>query len=144
MLFYTALSNWIIVISSYRTLGLVINNSDKEFNLAYYFLTSYVLSFTLAIVISIFFVFHIWLVMNQYTTIEYCEKRKEGDENYEKSPYNVSYYRNLEQCLGSNILCWFIPVSKNCFTKLIIIIIGPDLVGDGMIFEIRSELKKKS
>jgi hypothetical protein len=90
-----------------------LNSPAVEFFIAYYIITSYILATSLAVVISGFFTFHLWLVLNQYTTIEYCEKKSDGDSNFKLSPYDLGKYRNLKSVLGNNILLWFIPICKN-------------------------------
>lgn len=59
---------------------LIINSSNEtvmpmDYRLAYYIITSYMLAGTLALLITLFFAFHMYLINTQRTTIEYCEKR---------------------------------------------------------------------
>lgn len=45
----------------------------------YILLTVFFLAFTLGILVAGFFGFHIYLLLAQYTTIEYCEKKQDGN-----------------------------------------------------------------
>ena len=72
--------------------------------MAYYLITSYLLTATLGFIVTCFFIFHLWLISNQYTTIEYCEKRSENEASFKLSPYNLGCVRNFETVLGDNKL----------------------------------------
>ena len=94
MLFYASLSCIIIVTSSYgpiqAILGGPLNNLPLEVDsrLAYFIVTAYILALIFGFIITGFFCFHLWLLKNQYTTIEFCEK-KGSDKNFkERSPYD--------------------------------------------------------
>lgn len=73
-----------------------------------------------ALVLVCFGSFHTWLMINNYTTIEFCEKRKadhgkrtvQGEklrDVYRKSPYDMGGYSNLKHFLGPYPLLWLIP-----------------------------------
>jgi len=70
-------------------------------------------------VLTPFLVFHCWLLKNNMTTIEFCEKRGEG-EGY-KSPYDVGVVKNIRSVFGDDVLWWFVPITVQ--------------VGNGMDFE---------
>ena len=53
-----------------------------------------------------FLKFHIDLILNNKTTIEYLEKKGEVFE----SPYSLSPINNWRQVFGYNIALWFFPV----------------------------------
>ena len=113
MLFYTTSTIWLIVVTSSPLVQQVLNCESVNYKVAYYILTSYMLAITLGFVITCFFAFHIWLILTQYTTIEFCEKRSDGDSNFRTSPYNVGWFRNLQIVLGNNVLTWIFPCCKN-------------------------------
>jgi palmitoyltransferase ZDHHC2/15/20 len=79
MLFYTALTVWVIVFSAIPVLEGVMSCETVDYRLAYYIITTYILAATLGLVITGFFSFHMWLIVKQYTTIEFCEKRTENE-----------------------------------------------------------------
>lgn len=114
MLFYTSLTTTIIVSTAYPIVqGVLTSDSTDEF-LAYYIITSYILDATLCFVIIGFFSFHMYLVLWQFSTIEFCEKRSDGDreEAHKVSPYNRGCLENLKTILGKNPLTWFLPICK--------------------------------
>ena len=68
-----------------------------------------------------FFGFHCWLVTNNYTTLEFCEKLRAKDSKkfkngqkvkdvYKTSLFNKGGYLNICHFLGPNPLFWLIPV----------------------------------
>jgi len=64
------------------------------------------------ILITLFLGFHIWLINQNMTTIEFCEKvlPKDGAKtNYEASLYSVGIWQNCTSVLGSNPFCWLLP-----------------------------------
>lgn len=62
---------------------------------AYYVFTSYVLTCALCFIISGFFCFHLYLIMNGRTTIEYCEKRTELPYLHRISPFCHNCFKNF-------------------------------------------------
>jgi palmitoyltransferase ZDHHC2/15/20 len=108
-----------------------------DYKLAYYIITSYILGTSLAVVITAFFSFHIWLILNQYTTIEFCEKKREDDNTFKISPYNIGRFNNLKTVLGNNVLLWLFPFCKYFILCFILFILGPNSKGEGLMFEVR-------
>jgi len=64
----------------------------------------------LGILVTVFFGFHIWLMVKAMTTIEFCEKsmKKTG---YNSSVYDHGLLGNMQQVLGDNPLLWLLPCS---------------------------------
>jgi hypothetical protein len=112
MLFYTSMCAILIVSTSFPLMQEVLNSESIDYKISYYIITSYLLSATLCFIITCFFFFHLWLINRQYTTIEYCEKRSENEQNYKVSPYDLGTFRNFQCVLGSNVLLWLIPTSN--------------------------------
>ncbi|MBA0716805.1 hypothetical protein Golax_015607 [Gossypium laxum] len=61
---------------------------------------------------------HIYLILQNKTTIEYHEGVRatwleERAGNAYKHPYDLGAYDNLTTVLGSNIICWICPTSKH-------------------------------
>jgi len=115
MLFYTALTNIFLVITSWPLFSQCLSSDEIDYRLSYYLITSYLLSCTLGLVLTGFFTFHLWLIYRQYTTIEFCEKRSDGNETFKTSPYDRGLLNNYKTVLGNNILLWFIPFCKSTF-----------------------------
>jgi len=63
----------------------------------------------LGLVVTVFFLFHIWLMFKATTTIEFCEKSMKG--NWKTSVYDRGFYGNLCAVLGDNPLLWLWPGS---------------------------------
>ena len=103
-----------IVGTSYPVIVMACKHPDYfDFSVAYYVVTSYVLAAVMAVLISGFFSFHCYLIWCQYTTIEFCEKRRATDDSFHsKYPYNLGFCENFRIILGPNPLVWFIPLSK--------------------------------
>mmetsp|Transcript_18036 Transcript_18036/g.42144 ORF Transcript_18036/g.42144 Transcript_18036/m.42144 type:complete len:372 (-) Transcript_18036:27-1142(-) len=64
----------------------------------------------LGLLLSFFYLFHIYLMSRAMTTIEFCEKsvKRIGSDS---STYDMGLYRNAKAVLGENILLWFLPCS---------------------------------
>jgi hypothetical protein len=118
MLFYTTFTVWFVVGTSWPLMYAVLLSETVDYRISYYIITSYLLSVTLGIVITGFFCFHLWLIFKQYTTIEFCEKRSDGDNNFKRSPYNLGLFRNLQSVFGKNVLVWPLPFCN--YTLLIL------------------------
>jgi len=112
MLFYTTATVWVVIVSTWPLMQSVMSSETIDYRIAYYIITSYVLAVALGAVITAFFFFHLWLISKQYTTIEFCEKRSDGDSMFKISPYNLGICRNFKTILGNNVLLWFFPCCK--------------------------------
>jgi hypothetical protein len=116
-----------IVYNTNRLLIVTLSKDDVDYRIAYFIVTAYVLACVFGFIITAFFFFHMWLIHNHYTTIEFCEKRKTDTQFKAQSPYNLGLINNLKKILGPNPLLWFLPVRRN-------------LEGNGLFFEIRPDL----
>lgn len=88
MLLYTSLTCLLIVFSSYPLVSTVLKREDLDYRVAFYIVTAYVLACVFGILITGFYFFHLWLILNQYTTIEFCEKKGNDDLFKRRSPYD--------------------------------------------------------
>mgnify|MGYP001003417434 CR=1 FL=1 len=75
MLLYASLSCILVVFTSDRVIAAVLSKEDVDYRTAYFIVTAYVLACVFGFIITGFLCFHLWLIKNQYTTIEFCEKR---------------------------------------------------------------------
>lgn len=108
-----------------------INKGYLDYRVAYIIITAYLLACVFGFIITGFFTFHLWLIKNQYTTIEFCEKRGSDEQFKSKSPYNLGLLRNYQSILGKNPMHWFNPFYYETPR------------GKGLYFEIRDDLKDK-
>ena len=136
MLYYASSTCILIILTTNKLVKNVLaqpssDGSSLDYRMAYFIVTSYVLACVFGFIITGFFIFHMWLIKNQYTTIEFCEKRGSDEQFRNASPYDVGVYRNFQSILGESPLYWFAPLSP-----------GPQR-GRGLYFEIRDDLKQK-
>jgi len=113
MLFYTSVCTFMIVATSWKPVELVLYEIEKpnreQLLITYCVLTSYILAFTLWLVITSFFIFHLYLIKSGFTTIEFCEKKTKESQQVDESPFNLGFKKNFQAALGKNCWLWFIP-----------------------------------
>jgi len=126
MLFSVTLLVNVVWIQTRSLVNVALLSVDAESEVVFFIVMCFFLAFTLALLVSVFFAFHLYLMMNNYTTIEFCEKRKDK-EQFKVSPYNRGFWHNFQSILGYNPLFWFVPIA-------------PDYAGAGLFFELRVEL----
>ena len=131
MLFYASLTCNLINFTSHNVVEAVLSRDGLSYGVSFYIVTAYVLSCVFGLIITAFFCFHVWLIYNQYTTIEFCEKRsadrqREDGLFKDKSPSNLGTPRNFKKSLGSSIPLWFFPCNR-------------DLSGRGLYFDINDD-----
>ncbi|KAH7678123.1 palmitoyltransferase protein [Dioscorea alata] len=77
-----------------------------------------VLLFPLTVALGILLGWHVYLILQNKTTIEYHEGVRamwlaEKAGNIYRHPYDIGAYENLSMVLGPNIFCWICPSSKH-------------------------------
>jgi len=128
LLFYASVSSIIIVVSSYPVFIAVLAHENVDVKIAYFVVTAWILALAFSLLITTFFSFHMWLLSNQYTTLEFCETRKKNTNFRNKSPYDRGCCGNFMAVCGTNILFWCFPCNRN-------------LEGEGLYFEVNDEVK---
>jgi len=68
------------------------------------------LAIFLGLLVTVFFLFHVWLMLKAMTTIELCEKWMKK-LNYDGSAYDRGSYANVKAVLGDNVWLWLLPLS---------------------------------
>lgn len=105
----------------------VMSSMEKDMQNSNRFLL--VLGLTLSVImgtlLTLFLIFHTWLMLNGLTTIEYCEVRS-AETRDGGSPYNLDLFGNLKEVLGPRPLFWFFPFDP------------PQ--GDGISYKVRKEM----
>ena len=79
-----------------------------------YYTFGFVISISMSFAVGCLFSFHLYLLMNNYSTIEM-------DVLIRRNMYNIGKIENLKQVLGRNPFFWFLP------TK-------PDRISNGILY----------
>jgi hypothetical protein len=93
-------------------------DASTPFKQMFFLLFGETLASFLGLLVTCFFIFHVWLMSKAMTTIEYCEKASKGTR-YNDSPYEGSALGNVKSVLGDNWLLWMLPVSPPSGTGLV-------------------------
>lgn len=108
ILFYTCVDLWLIIITMYPTTHKILDNQKNSFMWQFVALYCLTMAAFIGLIVTAFFLFHVYLLLNNMTTIEYCEKRggsADGGSNFSRG----SYCRNISAALGWNPLFWLLP-----------------------------------
>jgi len=78
-----------------------------------YYLTVifYLINTGMFIVVSMFFRFHVTLVIQNLTTIEHMDRKRGNEARNEVVNYDMGVYYNFIQIFGKNPWLWFLPVT---------------------------------
>ena len=128
MLFYSSLTSAFVVITSYPVFIGILAQENMNMTIAYFVVTAWLLTLFFCLVITAFFCFHLHLLTNQFTTIEFCEKRSDNAK-LKISPYDRGCFNNFMSVLGNNLILWCCLFNRN-------------LKGDGFKYKLRDELRK--
>ena len=95
MLIYAIISLTVVVATYWKALIVWAQYEEVSALLNFTFLTFYTMTCILYFVVCAFFGFHLYLVYNAHTTIEYCEKKRSNLELHRTpSPYKFTLYEN--------------------------------------------------
>jgi len=83
---------------------------DGNFGAMFAILFAETLSAFLGLLVTLFFCFHIWLMLKAMTTIEFCEKSTKN-QGFSYSAYDRGIGGNIRAVLGDNFLLWLLPVN---------------------------------
>tara|TARA_B110001452_G_scaffold8088_2_gene7120 strand:+ start:2294 stop:3181 length:888 start_codon:yes stop_codon:yes gene_type:complete len=97
---------------------------DQEFHVS----LTYLMLCLLSAGLTAFFFFHAYLVMFNYTTIEFLEKRGCSPPPNHVNRYSVGFFGNICSVFGNNLLTWWLPVRWT-------------VEGDGLVFNLNPSLK---
>ncbi|CAI0427222.1 unnamed protein product [Linum tenue] len=102
--------------------SLTVDPQKDDQQIGGFFRSIYVISGLLllpvSMALSVLLGWHIYLILQNKTTIEYHEGvramwlAEKGGDLY-KHPYNIGGFENLTAILGPNILCWLFPTSRH-------------------------------
>lgn len=110
LLLYSMINCHVVTWTMLRTVKDSVEGDSDPFFRMFFKLFGVTLAAFLALVVSIFFSFHIWLMLRAMTTIEFCEKsiKRVG---YDTSVYDRGCWGNVTAVLGDNVLLWLLPTS---------------------------------
>jgi len=91
---------------------IVLNDDDTSLGVSFLILIIYSLAAILNVALLGFWIFHWYLILFGFTTLEFCEKRTKAYLYKEGSPYNLGCIKNIKAALGNNWVYWFIPFGK--------------------------------
>ena len=112
MVTYGMLALWVIMSTFWMALLVVLRDQDNSFMHAFGVTLVYLLCGVLCLALTLFWFFHIHLMVSATTTVEFCEKRTRTHDN-SPSPYLASAYSNLKAALGPQPLLWLFPFCKS-------------------------------
>ena len=110
-IFYSALALALFVGSFWESVVIYLLDPEVPHGISLFIVTCYSLTVLLSIGIFFFLGFHFWLITENFTTIEYCEKKRARVEKFNKSPYSSGALGNFKEALGESPWLWFVPCS---------------------------------
>ena len=112
-IFYCTISSIIVSVTYWEVWGKLLDDEDTNLFILYMCSIMYFLAVVFAFVLTGFTGFHIRLILTNYTTLEYCEKKRENESTWAVSPYySSSWMYNISLKLGFDcFLFWFIPTT---------------------------------
>merc|ERR1719456_1030788 len=109
LLLYSAIACHLIVWTMYGTLKTSMDPTTPFLKM-FWVLFGETLAAFLGIMVTLFFGFHIWLMLKAMTTIEFCEKSMKR-VGYDSNAYDRGCLGNIRSVLGEEPLLWLFPVS---------------------------------
>lgn len=97
----------LFVCTFWESVVIILHDEESSVWLCLTVVVAYSLGSLLTLVLTGFWVFHIYLVSYSMTTIEFCEKRRKWTDK--ASPYTQSLYKSWQEALGDNPLTWPFP-----------------------------------
>jgi len=117
LLVYTVLDTHLILWTLAESVKRCIDVPSTPFVTMFTIFFGWTLTLFLAVLVTVFFVFHIWLMLKAMTTIEFCEKSGPRgkdccDCRYDSSVYDLGLCGNICAVLGDNPVLWFFPCAR--------------------------------
>jgi hypothetical protein len=109
LLLYSAIACHLIIWTMYESLKAAIA-PQTPFLTMFFLLFGETLGTFMAFLVTMFFLFHVWLMLKSMTTIEFCEKSLKRT-GYDANIYDRGIYGNIRAVLGENPLLWLLPCS---------------------------------
>ncbi|KAH7647183.1 cell cycle regulator with zn-finger domain [Cryptosporidium bovis] len=118
LILYSGITTSFMAATLAPTLSKALNQTTIQFGDMVALLLAEILLVFLVVVLFSFFIFHMWLVFNSMTTIEFCEK---SGRNQTHNIWFKGYMHSFKQVFGANPFLWIIPIGNQ--------------IGDGVNFE---------
>merc|ERR1719263_2599761 len=83
---------------------------DTPVMLMFFLLFGTTLASFLGLLVTAFFLFHIWLMAKAMTTIDFCEKSLKRS-SYDNELYDLGLWGNIKAVLGPNFFLFLLPLS---------------------------------
>jgi len=112
LLLYSALDCHLMTITMAETVVRTTEVPTPFFSMFLVFFAATLAAF-LGLLITLFFGFHCYLIVNAMSTIEFCEKhlpKGDGSET-QNDLYDAGIYSNIKSALGDQALLWLLPIS---------------------------------
>ncbi|CAD2110560.1 palmitoyltransferase DHHC7, putative [Plasmodium vinckei petteri] len=111
-LIYCSITTIFISLTMLNSVIEAINHNETPFNDLFLLLFGETLNSFLALIVTCFLFFHLWLTFKNMTTIEFCEKRTNyHNQSYSKF-YNKGLYKNLKEVFGESPFLWLLPINN--------------------------------
>lgn len=112
-IFYASLALSLFVCTFWETVikALLVQKEAQVFTL--FIVSSYMLSTFVGILMIGFLGFHVCLVWNNLTTLEYCEKFRKNGMKMDRSVYSSTVFVNIKEAFGNNLFLWLVPFGFN-------------------------------
>lgn len=112
-LLYGSLTTTFLSITMFESVKKALDQPAVSFDQIFLLLFGETLNMFLGLIVVVFFCFHIWLLFNGMTTIEFCEKQviwsqKKGTA----SLWDRGCVNNFTDVFGSNPFLWFLPLDN--------------------------------
>lgn len=107
---YSALALLLFVSTFWESVAIYLNDNRFPVGLCLALVACYALAVMLLVAVVGFWIFHMYLIYNDLTTIEFCEKRRLS--HFDTSPYRTSFCQNLHAIFGESVWIWAFPFRK--------------------------------
>jgi len=109
LLFYAAITSHVITWTMLESVRGAVDGASAFVQL-FFLLFGETLAAFIALMVTVFWFFHAWLMIKAMTTIEFCEKSV-SRTGYESSLYGRCLVGNVKAVLGDRVLLWLLPCS---------------------------------
>ncbi|CRH00382.1 palmitoyltransferase, putative [Plasmodium relictum] len=111
-LIYCCITSIFVSITMFNSVKETIKNRKIPFGEMLLLLFGETLNSILALIVTCFLIFHIWLMIKAMTTIEFCEKQTNYQNQSYSKYYNKGIYGNFKDVFGDSPFLWFLPIDN--------------------------------